>query len=509
MKRYIYTIIFSLLLVSSCNLDRTPRGTIGSGNGIESVSDVTNFDNMLYIRLRGLYAGDFIYNNEITTDLFDPSIDYSNRGGTYYKWEWSTQDAYATNLWAHCYYTNALCNYILEGINKLESASDVSDSDKAILAVYKGDAYFMRAISMFVLTKRFAPVYNPSTASSDLGVMIQETYIPTSDQSKYPARSSMEATYKFINDNLDSAETLLAGQTGNVASTTFTIDVVKALRSRVYLNMQDYDNAIKYSTELVDAGNYPLISDLTDFNKLWTNDSGNECIMQLWADYTSSSLPASCDYRYLGDTSDGLYTPDWIPAQWVIDLYSSTDIRYKCWFVSKDLTYTNNVKGSAFLLNKFPGNPELQSPTQTYSSHINKIKPFRIAEQYLIAAEAYARKGGNDAAAIKYLKDLNTKRDPSYNISDNLSGEALLNEVKTSRLKELIGEGFRFTDLKRWGDGFTRTKAQDESIIASPATDLTISSDNFRFLLPIPQDEIDANPQIKNQQNPGYQNVEE
>lgn len=52
----------------------------------------------------------------------------------------------------------------------------------------------------------------------------------------------------------------------------------------------------------------------------------------------------------------GTYGPDYIPEQWVIDLYSSNDLRFTTWFYAKNLTY-GNLTGKAYLFNKFIGNP--------------------------------------------------------------------------------------------------------------------------------------------------------
>ena len=75
----------------------------------------------------------------------------------------------------------------------------------------------------------------------------------------------------------------------------------------------------------------------------------------------------------------------------------------------------------------------------------------------MIAAEAYARRGqaGDDAKACAHLNDLRASRIPEY-ADKTYAGETLLEEVKKERVRELFGEGFRYTDLKRWGKGFTR-----------------------------------------------------
>ena len=273
---------------------------------------------------------------------------------------------------------------------------------------------------------------------------------------------------------------------------------------------------------MVDGGKYPLISfvgiDPTaegadkkvakvveDFTELWTNDSGEECIMQLYADYAASSVPSSIDAGYVSLNANGIYAPDYIPEQWIVDMYSGEDIRGAIWFEEHTLTY-QSLTGNAVILTKFPGNRSLQDPSVTTSSHIQKIKPFRIAEQYLIAAEAYAALG-NDEAAYDYYSKLVAARTLGFE-GRAITGEALKKAIKDERVKELIGEGFRFYDLKRYGEGFVRTAAQNAEIITGAGSELTelmnCSATNFRWLWPIPQAEIDSNPQIAEQQNPGY-----
>jgi hypothetical protein len=72
-----------------------------------------------------------------------------------------------------------------------------------------------------------------------------------------------------------------------------------------------------------------------------------------------------------------------------------------------------------------------------------------------------------------------------------MSGEALLNEILLERMKEFVGEGQRFFDLKRYGRGIVKT---------TPA--VVVAFDDFRILPPIPQREVDGNPNLK--QNRGY-----
>ena len=132
-------------------------------------------------------------------------------------------------------------------------------------------------------------------------------------------------------------------------------------------------------------------------------------------------------------------------------------------------------------------------------------KVFRISEMYLIAAEAAYNIGGQDAVACKYLNDLRSKRIKGYT-EQSYNGTALRNEIRDERTKELYGEGFRLNDLKRWHIGFTRSAGQDPSFLQQGPNYAvcTREADDPYFLWPIPEDEIQANPQMKNEQNEAY-----
>ena len=157
------------------------------------------------------------------------------------------------------------------------------------------------------------------------------------------------------------------------------------------------------------------------------------------------------------------------------------------------------------MFNKFPGNPALfpEGMSSGQSNYLHKNKPFRIAEVYLNLAEAYAS-ANQTGLASNILNSLRAARisgySPSYSQSD------VMNEIKDERVRELMGEGFRIQDLKRFGRGFTRTDAQVRNAIYQPDTytDFEVSPENGRFIFPIPQAEIDANPNIAGQQNPEY-----
>lgn len=501
MKKII-NILFAAVtvLTTSCSMDYRPVGALDDKTAILGLEDAEKASDYLMIRLRGLFSGSNVYSSEICTDLFHPSLAYGNRGGNLYRWGFDSQTGTMESLWAHAYFSIANANYLIERIGKLDrDRFNKAENDR--LDQILGEAAFIKAVNIYALVEKFCAPYDKTTAATAPGVMIVDEYAPTSDQSKYPGRSSLQDTFSYIEMQLDIA-TAKVKAVGNPGAEKITADAVTAFKARVALAKGDYVAAAGFSASLVDSGRYPLIDVSSEtaeeeWDQLWRLDSGKECIMQLYANYQDQSVPSSLSYGYHNLNSSGVYSPDYIPESHIIELYTDSDIR-RIWFDKVTVTVAS-INGTVALLNKFPGNPNLQASTQKSSSYIQKIKPFRIAEQYLIAAEAYAGMGGAEDKALHYLSALAQKRDPLFEANGNLT-----TMIRKERLKELIGEGFRFYDLKRYGEGLQRSPAQNENVTTVSGMDIKISVGDHRWLWPIPQAEIDANPQLKNQQNPGY-----
>lgn len=505
----ILSLLLVVLIAASCELTKMPQGSISSEGALTSVDDASKFRTDLYLDLRDyLGSGYPIYVPELLSDSFHASALFGNRNGEYYKWEITSTFGNIESIWSNSYYIVTLANYLEAGIAKIMEQPDLSESDKAKLEVILGEAAFAKAYSMFFCAQLYCKNYNASSASSDYGMMLlSESVTDPGNITTYVGRSSLADTYTYIEQNLATAEAKLASVAGSEGSIYLTKDVVTALKARVALAKGDYSAAITNATSLVDGGKYPLLDNAADFEELWINDSGKECIMQYWADYAASSVNNSNDYGYIG-YSNGAYAPDYIPEQWIIDAYDVEDIRFQTWFKQMDVVYGSSMAGTVYVFFKFQGNPTLGSSGIMYSE-VNKVKSFRIAEQYLIAAEAYARRGeaGDEAKACDYLNALRASRIAEYE-DVTYTGEDLLEAVKMERAKELFGEGFRFTDLKRWGEGFARSAAQDDQIITNAGGSntefLAKTADDPHWVWPVPQAEIDANPQIKGQQNAGY-----
>jgi len=214
---------------------------------------------------------------------------------------------------------------------------------------------------------------------------------------------------------------------------------------------------------------------------MWTNDASYESIWRIG--YTATSFGSATGSIFLNITTDyTYYYPDYVPAQWALDLYGSGDARYNVYFANLQTGYAHGLTWP--LLIKYYGNEALM---QNMIYHVNMPKPLRLAEQYLIRAEAHCRKGSYSAASA----DLTALREARHTSGGAISVNEgnWLETISDERVRELFMEGFRLNALKRWGMGFERT-AQAQS--QSEGSRLKIEKDNPLFVWPMPNHEIES-----------------
>lgn len=491
-KKISLLLVGSMVTLTSCeSLDQNPYGSLSTEVAFNSVDDAGYWRNGFYRSLRNVSYGNIMLLSDVQSDLLNATLDYGNRRGIQHTWRMTSDDSGISNIWFNRYDALSSINKCIE---KFPTIATSTPAEVATLNQYLGEAYALRAYYLFQLVEKFSPAYQDSNKNTpELGIPLVLTY----DVTLLPTRATLEETYNQILSDISQAEAKMTTIVGVKGSNTFTIDAVKALKARVLLNKNDYTGAYNEAKALVDAGKYPLATTAIGLKNIWHTDSTEESIVQLFVS-NPDELPNTND-GYLGfNASNSKYTPDYVPSQWVIDLYENTDLRKDVYFNS----FSTIIAGTDYtttLVNKYPGNPALYSGTTNYA-HAPKI--FRIGEFYLIAAEA-AYKNGDETNAKLYLNKLRTAR----GVADiNSTGTTLFEDIKNERLRELAFEGFRLNDLKRWGDTLRRRAPQNTSyILVNPVTqfhELEAQPNNFRFVWPIPTNDMQTNRNVK--QNTGY-----
>ncbi|GJH41527.1 membrane protein [Capnocytophaga sp. HP1101] len=481
----------AVVALTSCeDLDQDPYNKLSTENAFKTVENASYWSNGFYKKLR-----DTIYHYQRTapetqSDLLNASIEYGNIYGEEQQWKILTGNQDASTLWQKQFQALASINLCIE---KFPSIPTTSADERESLNRYLGEAYVFRAYHFFTLAQRFCAKYDDSNKNvAELGLPLVLTY----DPSALPRRATIEETYSQILSDISQAETLLANKAGSIGANTFTIDGVKALKARVLLSKQDYAGAYETAKTLVDSNRYPLVTTQADLEAMWHKDAKNESILQLFMATDEASYAYDYDI-YLGYIADKkAYKANYVPSKWVVDLYEANDLRKNVYLNTVKVEYSTGTFTST-LVNKYP-----QGLYLGVTNYVHAAKVFRIAEQYLIAAEA-AYKNGDENNARTYLNSLRTARGLA-NVT--ATGDALFTAIKTERLRELAFEGFRLDDLKRWGDPVRRHDPQDIAYLQrTPASDyqeLNKEANHYMFTWPIPAYDIQTNTNLK--QNTGY-----
>jgi len=475
----VIAVAFSL---TSC-LEKLPGDFILEEEGMKTLSDAEQTLTGIYTAYMSgaLYSGYLTLCPDIQADLVYAVQGNTNTYGTLWQWDIRSTNSEIEAVYAALYRIIGRCNFYLDKVDGLR-ASLTDDAEIQYLDYYTGEVYCARALAYSELIKCFCKAYDPATAETELGVVLADSY----SGEKPAKRASLKESYEFVINDLKKAEEMLDEENDGYDSPYFTNASAHAIHARTALYMQDWDAAVEHATVLVESDAFALASarsyvtaDQTYLQYMWTNDASFEGIWRIG--YTATSYGAAQGSVFLNFTTDyTYYYPDYVPAQWVLNLYSSGDMRYNAYFANAQTGYPHQLVWP--LLIKYYGNEALM---QNMIYHVNMPKPLRLAEQYLIRAEAYCRKGNYSAASA----DLTALREARFSTGGSISVNAgnWQETISDERVRELYMEGFRLHDLKRWGKGFERTP---QSQTQSEGSSLKIEADDPLFVWPIPNHEI-------------------
>ena len=419
----------------------------------------------LQVALRGAYSGlkstalygrSLMVLGDMMADNTYQSALNTNRYTNFNLYNYLVTDGDVAGLW------NASYTVILRANNIINSPI----ADNANIQQIKGEAYAIRALAYYNLVRYFGSPY--TLDPSKLGVPIVTTY----QADLKPERAKIADVYTLINKDLTQAYTLMTKFTN---SSQFSKYSAKALQAKVYLAMGDKTNAKTAALDVITNSGFTAISSAAHTG-YWAGVAPRtdkvETLLEISFDAVANNAFDALSYIYLQSGNYG----DMLCSSELYDLFETADIR-------KSL-YATGIRGglASVFVNKY----------SSFTGDHSDTKVIRMSEMYLIAAEASYP--SNTADALKYVNEVTSRRGATAIAS---SGSALLEAIITERRKELAFEGERYLDMQRLQRNIVRSKNY-------PAAALSIDFTNYRRIMPIPQGELDANPSIKSQQNPGW-----
>lgn len=316
-------------------------------------------------------------------------------------------------------YINA-ANMIIDELPEVEATNEDDAADKIRI---EGEAHFLRALYYFTLVNLYAEPYAPSTAATTPGIPLKNTsYI----EDKEYTRNTVAEVYKQILSDLDRAEECLS-QTERKSLYRADITATYLLKSRVYLYMQDWENARTYAQNVLDRNS--SLTNLNSFNgedNVFTSSSP-EAIFSMGGHFLSYYIYGYDDYED--------ETPFFISDDLVEAFDEENDLR-------KGIYITETPYG--WLYKKIYWASEHYGVACSVSDNYF----FRTSEAYLNLAEAAAM-DNDEATAIQMLTELRARRFTSAP-AISASGTALIDLIRKERQRELCLEGHRWYDLRRY-----------------------------------------------------------
>lgn len=518
MRKFIFilTSCFFLTGILSCNkqLEETPFSFISPEN-------VFNSEDGLKRATLGVYANfaEYPWYNTLMTFIYcEVGHRYTSFGqrGTgftagFNNFNVNRNDFLYSLQWPEYYKGISRANIVIENASKAVANADLANS-------YIAEARFLRAYSYFMLTRWFG----------DLPILDRAVTSLSQQDLLFGARKPVEEVYQLIVSDLEFAENNLPDRRSPADAGRVTAGVAKAMLGKVFLTMagrplqktEYFERAVSKLQEVVGTANeqkygFRLLDDFTNVFSL-ANERNDEILLS-FGQFVSSvnNNEASIFPFFLG--------PDGFPGpaqtmfgytQSFYDLFEGNDerrdftaiYRYRNQATGDSVVYDPSIPGywnktqdriesvprSGIAFGKF-GREGYNTVPWGYSCDLIHL---RFSDALLLLAEAL-NETGKTAEALPLLNRVRARAGAS---TLNINNQADLRAaIRKERLLELSGEFTTVFDIRRWGT------LQEEIAAMSPDQienrDLNPYSPKLE-LYPIPQREIDANPNLV--QNPGY-----
>lgn len=522
MKKIISIIILfaTISVANSCKdaYEIIQDGEFSESATFQTINDMQKFLNNTYDRVD--------VSNEIgISSVFTDELGIGSQNGgqnvSLYNFALTSGNGFASGMWLAHYSAINSANRLIEGAKLI---TPVSASDKQAYNSILAQAYAIRAFCHFQLLCYFSPNIKDNNS---LGVILLNKVPLVSE--KLP-RSTVGEVFTLIENDLNFAytniEPVKLPSTGSASYKFVSKTFIDALRARMYLYRGNYALAEQYADTVINTsglvltpagtvvtnangvansafyGSYTVAS-TSPYKSMLQDFTRGEVIMALDRPVGKAAIASQFYFNRTNitggpymDLSRAVYNiinvPGDVRKHAFIDATAKIDPNYESY------PWAQYLANDVLCIDKYSG----KAGTANGAELVSDLKLFRLSEMYFIKAEC--RVAANDltgaALRIKAVRDarnyLGSVALPVY-----ANATAALKDILTERRVELALEGHRYLDLKRMGAsaGVTMTERHAKDVEGYSNKNLNIT--DYRFTLPIPSDEINANPI---QQNPGY-----
>lgn len=447
---------------------------------------------------------------------------------TFYQFTYlSTIDANQPNnvyYWQNAYAMINRANIVIAGLRTVEPSTLLTQEQ---LDAYEGECHFLRAMAHHYLLVNFSRPYGDNPTAAAGGVPYRTTPVNTVqavNETVRQGRNTVAECYDKIIEDLNYAEEKLpATRAGGLKITRATKGAAIALKTRVRLHQNNWAEVIREANKLVSAaapftssvGAYALAnSPLDPFGA--NNKSNSESIFSTENnDVDNAGVNGAPASMYSASSVNGRGIILISPVLWNQPFFPAGDLRKAAGTAVASDPANSSGKGGNFT-RKYP-----DVLTRTENAPI-----VRYAEVLLNLAEALSRSGSSvDTRAVALLNAVRnrsvTTAANQYTATGFTAANDLTRAIVNERRPEFLAEGMRWLDIHRLATDVTFR--QSMGIPAKAAISISnfaplytnnatttfttvaaIPYSDYRFLWPIPLEEINNNPVLAKQQNPGY-----
>lgn len=456
MKSIAIKSFLGLLLItatSSCDefLNPEPVDLLIDNLALNEPGDVASVEIGLYSRARslgapGVIAGDMTSDLLIHNGTFNQYRELGNK-------EITSSNASASSLWGAIYGTVYVSNFILERLPEILGVPSATRDN--VLAT----ARFWRGYAYFVAVTTFGDV--PLVVNTDIEVNRNIPRTPITDMLNFILED-----YQFALANFNQ-EPVNAGFVGTQAT--------EAALARYYLYVGNWSEAERYATGLIESDEYELVD---DYLELVLEDFTDEAILEFG--YSIADDPGTDANFGLNDLFIG--RREIIPSNQTIFALNTEQSGDRWQSIRFDI---ENLVGD--------DNGWSVAKYGTADEDNNNIVVFRLGEMYLIRAEARAQQNRlvGDGSAEEDINVLRTRAN-APTLSGITTQQQMLLTIENESLYELAYEGSRWYHLVRTDRAATVMRAY------------TPNWKDAYEKWPVPLREIQNNPALAGNQNPGY-----
>lgn len=375
-------------------------------------------------------------------------------------------------IWGSGYQAINRINVVLEGLDDAAVSADLKQQ-------YRAEARFLRALVYHSLVTLYALPYADGGGSQPGLVLYTEAQNTAGGENDRP-RSTVAQVYDLILEDLDFAEANLPGtySSAQLNVTRAHKNSAIALKTRVYLHMQRYQDVITEANKIVPAAApfkapggvaHELAADVTT-----VFGAGGQTAENIFSlAFTAQNLPGT------QNSLNQYFSPGASGGNGDYSLNLTTGIAaHPAWSAGdrRRTAFVQVIGGKTWL--------------RKWTANTDYVPVIRYAEVLLNLAEALARTSGVTPRALALLNAVHVRSDPGNALAPG-SAAALIDAILLERRIELIGEGFRSRDLHRL-------------LLPLPAkgTAPEVKPTDVQYIWPLPVSELLANSAAV--QNPGY-----